>query len=210
MNQNWYVQTELQERHFVNPGAQHQGMIRSHLHRHLGTSGWEASAGVAFFLHNPNDPEVISPLTTPEIRPHVEMAYKQKYSGLTLDHRYRAEFRYFHQVNEQQSALEQGYHFENFRFRYRLQATLPMWKMATATILSLKVSDEIHLNAGKKVVKNTFDQNRLYMALNLQATHQLACEIGYMQYLQQRSNGAYFDRDILRITLFHKLYLHSK
>jgi hypothetical protein len=207
INELWYVQAELQERHFIHPEAQHQGLLRIHLHRSLGKSGWETSAGLAFFLHNPNDPEALSPLTTPEIRPHVEFACKRRSPGITLDHRYRMELRYYHNTNDQQSILEDGYHFENFRFRYRLQATIPIWKSASTTLLNLKLSDEIHLNAGEKIVKNTFDQNRIYLGLNLQATEHLAIETGYMHYLQQRSNGAYFERDILRLIVFHKLYL---
>jgi hypothetical protein len=84
-NEKWYWQTELQERHYINPTAQHQFLVRSHLHRSLGKSGWEASVGMSLFLQNPNDPEATVKLTTPELRPHIEFAYKQRLKHLAIE-----------------------------------------------------------------------------------------------------------------------------
>jgi hypothetical protein len=52
----WSLVTELQERHFINPSAQHQFIIRAQLRRKLG-AGWDMAAGMCIFYHNSNDPE---------------------------------------------------------------------------------------------------------------------------------------------------------
>jgi hypothetical protein len=208
-NKKWYIQSEVQERHYVDPSAQHQFLIRNHLHRTLGNSGWETSAGFCFFLQSPNDPEAPVKLTVPELRPHLEFAQKQKLKYVTLDHRYRFEARYFHNTNATRTALEEGYDFGNFRFRYRVQATVPIWKIDAKKTLKLKISDEIHLNAGQKIVKNVYDQNRLYAGLSLDLLPNFTIDAGYLNWFQQRPSGDFFNRNILRFAIYHKINLEK-
>jgi len=200
LNEKWYIESEVQERHFINPFAQHQLLLRSHLHRSLG-GGWEVSTGGCLFFQNPNDPNAISKLTVPELRPHVEFAYNQKLKYFDLDYRYRTEFRFHHNTNVDRTFLEDGYEFSNIRFRCRVQATVPIYKKN----LKIKTSNELHINAGNKITKNVFDQNRLYVGLSYTSSPSLTTDIGYMNWFQQRSDGNYFSRDILRFTIYHKI-----
>jgi hypothetical protein len=206
-SEKWYFQNEVQERHYINPTAQHQFLIRSHLHHLLGKSGWETSMGFCFFLQNPNDPHAIVKLTVPELRPHIEFAYKQKLEKVTLEHRYRAEARFFHNTNGTRTELINGFEFGNFRFRYRLQATIPFLKVTEKRSLKCKLSDEIHMNAGNKISKNVFEQNRIYAGINYDLLPNLSSEIGYLHWFQQRPNGDFYNRNILRFTVFHKINL---
>ncbi len=210
INKKWYFQNEFQERHYVAPTTQHQFLIRTHLHRLLGTSGWETSLGMCLFLQNPNDPNATSKLTVPELRPHLEFAYKQKLAQVTIDHRYRAEARFFHNTNTTRTELEDGFDFGNFRLRYRLQATIPLYKIAEKRFLKLKVSDEIHLNAGNKISRNVFEQNRIYAGIGYDIIQNLSFEVGYLNWFQQRPNGDFYNRDILRFTVAHKINLQKK
>lgn len=210
LNEKWYFQNEFQERQYINPTAQHQFLIRSHLHRLLGKSGWETSIGMCLFLQNPNDPNATTILTVPELRPHIEFAYKQKLEKFTLDHRYRAESRFFHSTNQARTELEDGFEFGNFRFRYRLQATIPLFKVAESRTLKLKISDEININVGNKITKNVFDQNRLYAGINYDILPHLSFEVGYLNWFQQRPNGDFYNRNILRFTVFHKISLKKR
>lgn len=204
----WYWQTEIQERHFVNPSTQHQFIVRGHLHKILGNSGWETSIGMCLFLQNPNDPKAVNKLTVPELRPHIEFAKKQKFKFLTLDHRYKLEARFFHNTNAAKTDLENGYNFGNYRFRYRLQASILAWQIDETRALKLKVSDEIHLNMGSKIVKNVFDQNRIYAGLSIDILPDLTFDVGYLNWFQQSAIGNFFNRDILRLTVFHKIKLY--
>ena len=70
------------------------------------------------------------------------------------------------------------------------------------------VYEEILLNAGKSIVKNTFDQNRVYAALQYGINPKIAIELGYLNSFQQRSSGIdFYNRDIIRLSIFHKLKL---
>ncbi len=204
---NYYWQSEIQERHFINPIEQHQLMIRGHLHKLLGNSGWETSAGMCIFLQSPNDPISPNRLITPELRPHIEFANKQKLNHISLDHRYRMEGRFFHNTNMDKTELEEGFGFGNYRFRYRLQATIPILKIDSKRSLRLKVSDEIHINLGSKIIKNVFEQNRIYGGISIDLLSNLALDLGYLNWFQQRSSGDFYNRNIFRITVFHKIKL---
>jgi len=208
-NSKWYLQTELQERHFINPLAQHQYLVRTHLHRQLGKSGWETAAGFCVFMQNPNNPEAAVKLTVPELRPHIEFSYKQKLKHLNIDHRYKVEARFFHNINSTATELEEGYQFGNFRFRYRLQATVPVWKIDDSRALKIKVGDEIHINAGKKIVKNVFDQNRVYAGLSIDILPTLTFDAGYLNWYQQRPSGDFFNRHIIRFAVNHTINLQK-
>ncbi|WP_306352223.1 DUF2490 domain-containing protein [Flavobacterium sp. '19STA2R22 D10 B1'] len=202
---NWYLVSEVQERHFIDPLAQHQLLFRTELHRNLGKE-WNTSVGMTVFLQSPNDPESTSNLIVPELRPNIEFVYKQKLSFGILSHRYKAEARYFH--NTANGELTTGYTFGNFRFRYQIGLEIPILKskQQQRDLLSVRVMDEVHFNTGGNIVKNVFDQNRVYLALNYKITPKLSIEAGYLNWYQQRASGyEFYNRDIIRFTVFHKI-----
>lgn len=206
-NESWSLLSEIQERQFYNPTAQHQLVFRSNLERKL-LENWNASAGLTLFLQNPNNPESESNLTVPELRPDIGFNNKQKLGFLTISHRYKAEARFFHDVENDQ--LTDGFRFSNFRLRYQLGLDLPIWKKEEKEKLSFKVKDEIMFNVGKKVVKNTFDQNRIYLAVNYKLNDSYAVELGYMNWFQQQKSGVdFYKRDILRLSIFHTIDLKT-
>ncbi|HRP30567.1 MAG TPA: DUF2490 domain-containing protein [Agriterribacter sp.] len=210
LNEKWYLQNEFQERHFVDPVVQHQLLTGSHIHRVLGKSGWETSLGISLSLQSPNEPNVSERLTVPELRPHIEFANKHKWGKVTIDHRYRAEARFFHKTNTTGTALEDGLGFGSFRFRYRLQATIPLYQFRENRYWKFKVSDEIHLNAANRISKNVFEQNRIYGGLGYDIFQNLSVEVGCLNLYQQRPTGDFFNRNILRLTAFHKMSINKK
>lgn len=210
INDKWSVQLEVQERHFIVPLAQHQALTRFHVHRKIGESGWNATGGMSLFFSQSNRPTDSIRIAIPELRPHIQFSNKQKYERITIDHRYRAEARFFHATNAMNTELEEGFDFGNFRFRYRFQLTYLLWERTEGNGLRLKFNDEIHLNAGRKIIKNTFDQNRIYGALNMDLNKNISVEIGFLKWIQQRADGSYINRDILRFVLFHKFNFYRK
>lgn len=210
INDNWSVVTDIQERFYMGPAAQHQLVMRSAVHRKI-KEGWDASVGMCLFLQDPNDPEATIRLRVPELRPHIQLGYSKKYKHVTVIHRYRAEARFFHNVNEEGTDLADGYDFSNYRFRYQLQLQIPIWKISENSSLKLRVNDELMINAGKKITKNVFDQNRIYAALALDISPAIGVEVGYMKWFQQRNSGVdFFDRNILRFSFHHKINLSKK
>jgi Protein of unknown function (DUF2490) len=64
------------------------------------------------------------------------------------------------------------------------------------------------LNAGKIIIHNQFDQNRIYLAIEQELNKTFSLELGYLNSYQQRSNGyQFYDRNIMRFTLYHKIKL---
>lgn len=206
LSPKWFIGSEVQERRFVFPDKQHQLVLRSHLHYRF-TPDWNVSVGFTYFLQSPQDQLSESTLMVPELRPHVELAGANKFnSRWRIDHRYRLEKRFFR--NFEGEDLMSGY-TTNFRARYNLTLS---WLISgeDQRALMLKLSNEIHFNFGKEIVYNHFDQNRIYFAINYNVSPQLNLEAGYMNWYQQRQSGnEFYNRDILRINLIHRLKLKN-
>lgn len=203
-NEKWSVKSEIQERHFINPTAQHQLLFRADLEYKF-VENWNVLFGGAFFLQSPNDPNSESDLMVPELRPNIGFNNKQQYSFLSVCHRYKAEARFFHDIEN--GELTGGYRFSNFRFRYQLGFDIPLLKEK----IILKLKDEIMLNVGNKIVKNTFDQNRIYLGVNYVLNPSFSVEAGYMNWFQQQKSSVdYYNRNIIRFSLYHNLILKKK
>ena len=77
------------------------------------------------------------------------------------------------------------------RIRYLLSVTIPVFKKQT--LPSLVVADELHIQFGKEVVYNTFDQNRIFIGIKQKINKQLSVDMGYMQVYQQKYSGYQYD-----------------
>lgn len=207
-NEKWSLNSEIQERQFYQPTAQHQLVFRTNLERKL-IGDWNASVGMTYFLQNPNNPTSESNLTVPELRPDIGFGNKQKLGIATINHRYKAEARFFHDVEN--NRLVGGYRFSNFRLRYQVGLDFLIWKNEREQVFVAKIKDEIMFNLGNKMVKNTFDQNRIYLAINYKINNSYAVELGYMNWFQQLKSGTdFYNRDILRFSIFHSMDLKKK
>lgn len=208
-NERWSVIADVQERHFIDPLAQHQFLVRANLARAIG-SGWSAGPGMSLFLQWPQDPTSTSELVVPELRPYLEFNGRQKNARTRISHRFKIEFRFFQNVEGEE--LAPGYSFGNFRFRYRFGVDVPLIRSdAGEERLALRVNDELHVNAGAHVTYNMFDQNRLYVGLQLPLRASLALEAGYLWWFQQRASGsAFYSRDVLRFAVQHTIDLRPR
>lgn len=210
INERWSWQTDMGERIYIDPFAQHQMLIRTHAHYHFGKSGWEVSAGFCVFGQSPNEPITKQRLMVPELRPHIEVAYKNRLKHFTLDHRFRAEARFFHGTNSFRTELADGFSFGNFRFRYRITTTIPILHIDEHRSFKMKIGDEVMVNAGAKIAKNIFDQNRLFVALSIDVLPQLSIDAGYLNWYQMRENGAFFNRHIITLATQYTIRLKKK
>ena len=198
--------TEIHERRFRNPGEQHQFQVSSRFNYSLGNN-WSASAGFTYFLQSPHDPNATDDLVVPELRPHIQVDYKQPLGRLTITHRYRAEKRFFRKTAN--GELTDGY-TTNYRFRYRLGLEYQVASIYNRP-LKVKASDEVHLNAGKRILYNAFDQNRIYIGLNYAVHQNINVEAGYLNWYQQRASGnQFYSRDIISLAINHKINLKKK
>jgi len=146
-------------------------------------------------------------ISQPEHRPWQQVQWNTKYSKLRMSQFLRVEERYRHNI-ENDDELAEGYSF-NWRFRYNFLIMAPLNKRAFAPgTFSFVFNDEIHINAGKEIVYNYFDQNRLFVGFSFHTNAHDNLQFGYMNQFQQLAAGnKYRSVHALRIFYFQNLDL---
>lgn len=144
----------------------------------------------------------ITTVVRPELRPFEEVDDKEYVGKLLISDCYRLEERFLGKIVKNLNVP--GYTF-NYRFRYQLQLIYPLIdKPAEKGGLDIRANDEIFLNFGSYIVKNTFDQNRAFIGFVYGISKSSQFEAGYMNWFQERSDGTnYRNRNILRLTFYH-------
>ncbi|MDQ3291325.1 MAG: DUF2490 domain-containing protein [Bacteroidota bacterium] len=144
----------------------------------------------------------------PEHRPWQQINWSGRSKRLHLNQWVRLEERFNRNIINDQ--LQDDYRF-NFRARYMIALMVPLTADAIAPGVPFAIlNDEVHLNFGKEVVYNYFDQNRLFAGLGYQFTKSLNAQLGYMQVFQQREAGnRFFDTRAIRLFVFHNLDLRK-
>lgn len=195
---------EFENRRF-NENIQHHFIIHSRIHYKV-LNNLDVGVGVTYSLQSPQIPNSVSTLIVPEIRPEQELNFKTDLSKkISLLQRVRVDERFFRKNNGK--VLQDGYDF-NMRFRYRLQLNYVLSNEEAKVATTFKLADEIMFNTGEKIVYNVFDQNRIYIGLEQGINKNFTIELGYMYWFQQRAQeNQFFDRDIVRLTLLHKIKL---
>ncbi len=144
----------------------------------------------------------------PEHRPWQQVQWLEKKKGFNLAQYFRIEERYRRTIVANE--LTDDYAF-NWRFRYNFAITIPLkGNQVVAKTPFLFLNDELHINAGKRIVNNYFDQNRLFIGVGYQFTSHLNAQIGYLNVFQQLPAGnRYVNIDAVRLFVFHNLDFRS-
>ncbi len=206
LTEKWSLHSEFDNRLFIQPLQENLFVIRIQgrykINNHL-----ETGAGFAYFSVDTQVPDFNSDFNTPEFRGQQDLTWKSNVNKVTLIQRFQLEERFIRNTSKEE--LLSGTTFF-WRFRYRLQGDYTFWKKEKQ-LLKAVVSDEIMFNFGKKIIKNTFDQNRIYAAIHYGLNNNLAFELGYLNSFQRRVSGIdYFNRDIIRFSIFHKIKISKK
>ena len=100
----------------------------------------------------------------------------------------------------------------NYRVRYNFAMSIPLkGKVMGPKVPFIFLSDELHINFGKEIVYNYFDQNRLVVSGGYQFTRGLNLQVGYMYLFQQLTAGDRYVHDhALRIFVFQNIDWRSK
>jgi hypothetical protein len=183
-----------------------QSIIRAGLTYYF-ADATKLTAGYAFVNHFPadNHPDV----SQPEHRVWQQLQWHTKYSRLRTMQWLRLEERYRRRIGAD-SSLGNGYNF-NYRARYNMLVQLPLAPEVKRGTFSLIANDEVHVNFGKEIVNNYFDQNRFFLGLayNLNGSDNL--QFGYLNVFQQlAAPGRYKTIHAARIYFFHNLDLRKK
>jgi hypothetical protein len=191
------LQLYINERYFAAPLAQHQLVIRTNAQYEL-KNQWTAYAGYTYFLQSPHDPTETDRLLVPEQRLQQGFTHRQAFGRVAVLQRYQVEQRFMRNVAN--GDLADGYRFV-FRFRYRLLVDIKLRDKDTTTAKGdwvLRIGDEIHLNAGRSIKGQPFDQNRAMVVLQYFINDRLMVNAGYLNWYQQRNgNVGFFNRHII-------------
>lgn len=169
--------------------------------------GTKLTSGIAFVSIYPADAHKM--ITQTEYRPWQQVQWNSKHGLKKMVQSFRLEERFRRKILND-STLAEGSDF-NFRMRYNILYDLPLTKMGiVAKSFSLVVNDELHVNFGKQVILNYFDQNRFFVGLKYQIKDQSNIQFGYMNLFQQLASGnKYRNLHALRLFYFHNLDLRK-
>jgi len=201
LSEKWSIHSEIDNRSFLKPV--HQNVIVLRIQgRYRASKIVDLGSGFAYFNANTQNPYNDPDYSIPEYRGQQDVTFINEISKITFHNRFQLEERFIQKATK--TELLDEYSF-SFRFRYRLQSTFTIWQKEQQSLKGT-ISDEIMFNYGKDNKKNTFDQNRIYAAVRYHFTPNIGLELGYLKNLQRRTSGVdFYDRDIIRFTVFHKI-----
>ena len=184
-----------------------QGIARVGLTYYI-NNDTKLTAGYAYVNHFPADNH--SDISMPEHRVWQQLQWHTKYKTVRLMQWFRLEERYRRRIKDSDE-LADGYNF-NWRGRYNFFFAKALNKNAFAPkTFSFIVNDELHVNFGKEIINNYFDQNRFFLGFAYHLNAHDNFQFGYMNVFQQLSAGnRYREIHSIRLGYFHNLDLRKK
>jgi Protein of unknown function (DUF2490) len=184
-----------------------QSIVRAGLTYYF-TDASKLTAGYAYINDFPGDNH--KNISAPEHRVWQQLQWHTKYGRNRMMQWIRLEERYRRKIKNDDE-LADGYNF-NWRIRYNLWYEIPFYKEAADPgSWSVILNDEVHVNFGKQIVNNYFDQNRLFLGLKFQTGQKSNLQFGYSNVFQQLAAGnRYRSTNVIRVFFFQNLDLRKK
>lgn len=154
------------------------------------------TAGYAFLNFYPEG----GGITQPEHRLWQQLQITGKAGKLRILHQFRTEQRFKQKI---QDGHRTGDFLYSNRIRYNAILSYPLSESGKWTAVA---GNEILLNAGRNVVYNPFDQDRIFLGMGYKITPNTNLQAGYNYIFQQSGQGyQYKQSNVLRVFLFHNL-----
>lgn len=165
-------------------------------------------SGYARTFHYPGDNH--KAVTQPEHRLWQQVQWHTSFTKTRITQSIRLEERFRPKVLTD-STLSDEYGF-NWRLRYNMWFEVPLVKNGLLPkSLSLILNDDLHINFGKQIVYNYFDQNRFFLGFKYQISKSTNVQAGYMNLFQQLSAGnKYKNINAVRIFVYQNLDIRKK
>jgi long-subunit fatty acid transport protein len=173
-NSKWTLQHESQYRNYNIIGDLEQLLLRTGLGYNLSENN-NILLGYGFILSENYTGNNDDKTQVNEHRIYQQFISKQKFKGISLQHRYRVEQRF----------VENDF---KLRFRYFLGINIPLSKKATNKFY-LSAYNEIFLNTKSPI----FDRNRLYSGFGYNINDSFRVEAGYMNQFFETSSRDQFN-----------------
>lgn len=165
------------------------------------------TAGYAYVTNYPAEGH--TNVSQPEHRPWQQIQWHNRYPKVRLMQWFRLEEKFRRKILNNDE-LADGYNF-NWKLRYNFFAQFPLSKKKfQPNTLSFVVNNEVHVNFGKKIVYNYFDQNRFFLGFAYHVNKHDNLQFGYMNLFQQLPAGnKYKSNNVARVFYFHNLDLRK-
>lgn len=172
------------------------------------TDDAKLTTGYAYVHHFPAENH--RNVAQPEHRAWQQVQWHNRYAKVRVMQWFRLEERWRRKVLND-NELADGYNF-NFRARYNFFSQFPLGrKRFQPNTLSFVLNDEVHINFGKQIINNYFDQNRFFLGFNYHVNKHDNIQFGYMNVFQQLAAGnRYRSTHVARLFYFHNLDLRKK
>jgi hypothetical protein len=166
------------------------------------------TAGYAYVTNYPGDnhPDVAQP----EHRGWQQIQWSNDYAKIRTMQWFRLEEKFKRKILND-STLASGYGFY-YKIRYNFYLQVPLSKRRfQPNTLSFLVNDEVHINFGKQIVYNYFDQNRFFLGFSFQTSKTSNIRFGYMNLFQQGASGNHYKMiNAARVFYYHNIDLRKK
>jgi len=164
--------------------------------------------GYANVQHFPGDNHKY--ITQPENRIYEQFQWQTRYPKSRLVQSFRLEERFPRKILND-STLGDGHSF-TYGFRYYIWYDISLGRnVLLPHTWSMVINEEMHLNFGKQVVYNYFDQNRFFLGVKYQLGANNNLQAGYMNLFQQLSSGnKYKSIQAMRMFYVHNLDWRKK
>lgn len=145
-----------------------------------------------------------------EHRPWQQLQWHTKYGKKRMMQWFRLEEKYKQKILND-STLASGYSF-SWKVRYNFWYDIPLSKKGIVPkAWSFVANDEVHINFGKQIVNNYFDQNRFFLGLKYQVNEHSNLQFGYMNLFQQTAAGnKYKSINAARVFFFQNIDVRRK
>ncbi|HMO62835.1 MAG TPA: DUF2490 domain-containing protein [Ferruginibacter sp.] len=184
-----------------------QGLVRAGLTYYISDAA-KLTAGYAYVNDFPASGH--RNISVPEHRPWQQLQWHTKYGHKRMMQWFRLEQRFKRRVKNDDE-LSEDYVF-TWRARYNFWYDIPLSKKGiVANSWSVILNDEVHINFGKNIVHNYFDQNRLFVGFKYQFTENTNLQFGYMYLFQQLSvPNSYRNTNTVRAYFFQNIDARRK
>lgn len=136
-------------------------------------------------------------ISQPEHRMWQQFQWHTDYTRTKLTQAIRLEEKYKHKILND-STLADGFNF-NYKIRYNLTCEVPFSRLPTNKF-SFILNNEVHINFGKEIIYNYFDQNRFFVGFKVNIRKHDNLQLGYMNRFQQLPSGnKYRNNNIIRL-----------
>ncbi len=193
LSNKWSASAELHLRNTFFLQDWQQVVVRPFVH-YFPSKNIDLSAGYSY-IKNYQFSSFSTPVDAGEHNVFQQIIAKHKVAKIAIHHRVRFEERFMPVIiNTPESSHAANRRNYSSRFRYRILVAVPLEKVIPNHDLKFIAFDEAHLDFGKSLLPESFDQNRWFMGVSFRASENVKIRSGYQNIYLHRSTTNFYNQ----------------